>query len=418
MEAQLYMPQTLKRIKDSLRQCDLTPLYLVGLAILLTVSCLTTTKMKWLRVSGISLTEYFDLVCFVGVMLVYGYAALCGRYRWWELAAITVVIAAAAYSAHVSQNHIILWMAAAVVCARGIPMNRVAGLYIIVNCALLFLAFVLVREGWIKHVVITSGGAKRYALGTLHPNNLGAHIFFLCATLSYLHRERLGVLDICIDLAAIAFCYLVPRSRGAMIVTGMLLVATIVWVIWRHRSKARQRLSSTPTSRWFTIAMGSIPLICASVSMWFAVRFDAANPQHALFDHLLSYRLTLGSMALDMYPIQPLGQYLALHQQVGYFADFTVDNWYLRSLLELGYITLAAAIVAILAADYRAARCGDRWLPVLLAIISVYGLTEAFILHLAYNVFLVTAFAELEQRQSTNCSNGHLLQPTSKAKHR
>lgn len=374
---------------------ELSWIYLVGIAVLITAHCLWKTMFLYYSVGDFHPMWYVEDVCRIACGVLCLYAVLSGRYRWWELLAAACAILLARHVALTSNYHYILWFTVAVVCAKGVKLDRVALIYVVSSIAVLIFAYVMVKQGLISEQgFFGTTGRMRYALGTAHPNTLGCQVFFTCCAISYLRRNRLGIIDLLIDVAAMVFCYAVPYSRTCVICIGLLACATLAAMIF-EAVKGKAPKGSGVLLKAIGVILVCIPLACATFSVLLCKNYDASIPWEAKLNVLMSGRFELGRIAFDMYNAKPFGQVLRLYKAVGGYSRFSLDNCYTRVLLQYGYVTFLAAIAACTLTSIRGIRKGDYWLAVVVAIVCIYCISEAWLLHLAYNIFLIGLLADL-----------------------
>ena len=383
---------------------DFSWIYLVGIAVLITTHCLWKTTFIYYSIGDFCPMAYAEDICRISCGVLCLYAVLSGQYRWWALLAAALAILVARHVALMSNYHYILWFTVPVVCAKGVKFDRVALIYAISSLCVLAFAFVLVKRGLIlEQGFVGKTGQMRYALGTAHPNTLGCQVFFSCVAISYLRRNHPGVIGLLIDAAAMAFCYAVPYSRTCVVCIGLLALATLAAMVF-GAVEGKAPDASRVLLKVAGVILVCIPFACAAFSVLLCKNYDASIPWEAKLNVLMSGRFELGRIAFDMYNAKPFGQVLRLYTSVGGYARFALDNGYTRVLLQYGYITFLAAIAACTLTSIRGIRTGNYWLAVAMAIICIYCISEAWLLHLAYNIFLIGLLADLDPVEQPHTS--------------
>lgn len=377
------------RRQDNLHR--LSPLlYLVGLGLMISALYIGTTMARLLVVGGQPLSHYITRTCWFASVFMYLYAIVSGKYRWWELLLGIAVIAMAKHTADISGYNLVLWMTVAVFCAKGIRFNSAVLVFTCVNIVLLLLTMLLSHAGVIQEIVIFRGEIARHSLGMNHPNTLGAHILFLSLGISYLRREKFCACDALLMLGAALYCWYIPQSRTSALCLCFASVAVLISVILSHF-----RCAGSKNGRFYYIATALVPILCCVLSLWLSASFDPADASLAKIDMLLSGRLRYSHMPYGIYPVTPFGQKLVLAPATGPTGPMILDNWYVRAFFQWGVAPLVASVATAAFISRRAYKAHEGWLPFLVALASVYALSEALFCHVHYNIFLVALFAQL-----------------------
>ena len=367
-------------------------IYLTGFSILVISRFIGTTALLiFLAYKFIARMDFWLIVVSnIGCAFMLLYTLLAKAYKGHEAAAALLVLLFAARVAAVSQEYYILWIAIAIVCARGIDFDDVAWTHVCVCIAFSLVVFAMSQMQIIPSYTELRGDQIRYALGMRHPNYLGGHILFAALAVAYLRRNRLNAFDAAAAGFLAIFCNEVPMSRTSAISLFTLCAGIIVVYAYRQISHGR----SGRIPRWTALLLTAVPLACAIFSIAFTCKYNSANPLYAKIDGLLSGRLYNGQVALNYYHNFSLfGQRALLYPAESPIGYISVDNFYVRCLILFGPIVLAASLVMLTAVDARAMRRESYFTVFLIAIVATYCICEAYMLRVEFNFFVVALLA-------------------------
>lgn len=344
-----------------------------------------------MEVGGHTISEWQPYFYRLGAMFMLLYVVIGGNYKAKDVFGGAAAIALAYYTARLSSYSALLWMTIAVVCAKGVDFDRIVLVFVGVNVSLILFVALLSSQGAIKERTIArADGAIRHSLGNTHPNTLGARIFFTALGVSYLRRNNMGILDAVLMFAVAYFCWEVPNSRTSALCLGLVAAVELLYVAARRYKWGSDRLRCV----YFVVA-ALVPALCCVLSIWASAVYDPANATLAKINMLTSARLYYGHIPFVIYPITLFGQEVVLSPAVGPAGRLILDNWYVHTLFQYGVVPLVAGVVAMTAIDFRAYKDRIYWLPFLVAVIAVYGMSEAYLFYIRYNVFLVALLAQL-----------------------
>ncbi len=284
-----------------------------------------------------------------------------------------------------SSSYTLLWLCMAVVCARGISLERVALVVTIGYMAILVLAVPLALTGLIENVTVARGmgDSMRYALGFSHPNQLGFILVTVCSAQMCIHYQKETIWDYVIIAFAGSVALFVADSRTAAL--GLALLALMMRVFGRLNSAIARRRAAM-------IALVAL-ILCAAGSVLMAILYDDTNPVMFSVSKLLSSRPYYANYYFERYPVTLLGNsFLGADRIVRAGVDTTLllDNAYCMLLLRHGVLGFLMVLVPLIVILIRLARedAASPWIAGIL-LYAVLGLSENAFIDISINFYLI-----------------------------
>ncbi len=272
--------------------------------------------------------------------------------------------------------------------AYGHDINRCAKIACLIQGSVLLVTVILSFLGLAPDVVIDVTTRTRHTVGfgwvSIAPN---FYVFFILAYV-YLRKEKITWWEI-IGLEAVntVLFVLTDTKMPFFLVTAILLLIVAIKV--SHNNWA-----------WFKCIkkIGSKLVIIFFILSFAILYYKPYSKIWHTLNIFLSYRLSLGKMAVDTYGWTFFGRELEMDgasvavpgwetQEYTY-----VDSSYVQIFVLNGiFVTLIAILIYTLAIK-KSLKANDNYLTIILILICAFSVIAPFLLDIRYNIFLLALF--------------------------
>lgn len=219
-------------------------------------------------------------------------------------------------------------------------------------------------------------GEIRYSFGFFHPNTLSYFLFIMLCELIYFSKNKIVQFLFLLLTAFITYKYTLSRT------VLLFLIITLVYLIFD-----KQIIKLLKKKKIVDLIILVFPILFV-VSFCVTLAYSANNDLIFSLDKLLSRRIMLQSYYYNKYG------YTLLGQSVNY--EFTLDNAYIKFLIDYGLITMLLYFSIYVTIIKRAFKKGDSYIIWIFLIIANYLLIENMILVAELNPFLILLFCNLK----------------------
>ena len=281
--------------------------------------------------------------------------------------------------------------------AVDIPYKKILKVY--VWCAIIIMGLAMLGSltGAVRDLTYVKDKTYRHSFGICYPTDFAAHGIYLLLSIWVLYENIPVIISIIAMLLFAAFQYRYCYTECSEIVAVLSAVGmTYVWLVSRIKDKKSLIAKFTwCIDQLLTVFMG----ICAGVIIWMSIKCSDEYPLLKQINVLISGRLSLAQSAFNEYGIKYFG---TAFDMVGFGSETVrrsgynfVDSSFCLILVRYGMAVLAAVLVIYFLVERKALRSGKRKLMVAFALISIHSVIEQHLLELAYNPFLLLAFADI-----------------------
>ena len=304
-------------------------------------------------------------------------------------------------------------MAYLVIGAYGVSFRKIISVYTAIGIPLLLFCIVASQTGLAPDLVYDmtgSGRGLRHSFGIIFPTDFAAHVTYLVLGWGWLRGRKLTWAE----LGAFAFCtWAVYHFCNARAGTVSLLAFTVLcvctklveqFVRWDSLRPALQKGLSVAGKAIQMLSGHAILLLSLVMLVLTRGYSDSAFMQK--MNHLFSNRLSLGRMALEQYDVPLLGQEVIMQgagysetSPLGYY--FYIDCSYIKMLVCYGLVVSIFIWMAYTLLGHRAVKAHDIYLIWVIGVIGLHCTMEHHLMEIAYNPFLLAAFAEWRSKETT-----------------
>ena len=334
----------------------------------------------------------FNLVSYLVVGLLILKIIFLDDYSSIQRGIIFLILILAMISWLKSKSNLIIVMMVFILSGQGVSFREVVKYYY--NVTLIIFAVVVTSSllGVIKNLIfVVKGRAIRYSLGIVYPTDLAARVLYLLLAHAFLNFERLNwkyyfsyfLIDV-----------VLMKITNARLSVLCILIMIGVLIIAKRASNHPDGISRLFVSMYWMAA--PILSFLAIIATYF---YDGENHIYTKINHLLSGRLSYGSLAFYNYKIPLLGQKVIEHglggnsglrifhhSNQGYFF---IDSSYMRLLMIYGLLMLLIVIGIIMTISIKAILNKNFVLPTVMLIVVISCMVEQHLLELSYNPFLL-----------------------------
>lgn len=281
--------------------------------------------------------------------------------------------------------------------AVDIPYKKILKVY--VWCAIIIMGLAMLGSltGAVRDLTYVKDKTYRHSFGICYPTDFAAHGIYLLLSIWVVYENIPVMIGIIAMLLFAAFQYRYCYTECSEIVAVLSAVGmAYVWLVSRIKDKKSLIAKFTwCIDQLLTVFMG----ICAGIIIWMSFKCGDEYPLLQKIDSIISGRLTLAQRAFREYGIKYFG---TAFDMVGFGSETVrrsgynfVDSSFCLILVRYGMAVLAAVLVIYFLVERKALRSGKRKLMVAFALISIHSVIEHHLLELAYNPFLLLAFADI-----------------------
>ncbi|MBR1820716.1 MAG: hypothetical protein IJ769_03750, partial [Clostridia bacterium] len=278
----------------------------------------------------------------------------------------------------------------------GIDYRRILRDYLLAIGAFSCATVVAALTGAITNFVYTtSGGALRSSWGFCYPTDFASIVLYALLALWVVWRKLPDWAMLAPCLAFILLAKYIARSDTSYI-CGLLFAGLIFYHALERRVIAR-RAGLRWISRGSDILLIIAFPLCASVMFLLMAAYRRGMGVGVRLDGLMSSRLSLAVDAWRLHGLRAFGT--PFEQNGSGFSTFAnanynfIDSSYPLILLRYGWALLLALGALWGWTVYRAIKCGDRRLALVMGLIAVHSFSEHHFIEANYNLLLVMPFA-------------------------
>lgn len=379
-----------KWLNTSRKRWERAFLAVLGIYIIRQFFSTTMFVLVWLR--------HFDLyVRLAAVILVW---ARLSEQRWeWNIRTILLAGTGMVFTLSCLSNGYVFLFDIALFLAgiMDISYEKVLKNYCIYGAVILGLAILGALTGCIKDLIYSG---MRHSFGVVYPTDFAAHVVYLFLALWVVFRKVPAKVMALVMGGLSFFLYHYCVARCGTIVMGISAIAVLVTEQIELREKDGKPFGRIMKGAdWLTVCW--MPL-CAAAMITMSVKYSKEQPALEMINRWISSRLRLANNAMNQYGIRLFGTAFEMigggNDTVSRYGYNFVDSSYCMILLRYGTAVLLALCVLSMWATRKAIRAKNRRLAVAMAMIAVHSLIEHHLTELAYNPFLLLAFAELTHK--------------------
>ena len=386
------------------RQSVLELIYLAYLAVYTVVAFSLTTMIPITFSQG-----FLDLLMISEVLAVVVKTYTERDWNWGLFFWAAVVILPFAWTRHtLGGGHLLmLETAVLIVGAHGISFDKILKVYLIAALSVLAVTMLLALTGVIENLIYYRNGHQRISFGVIYPTDFSAHVFFLVCGYVWLRERRIRYWEIAGIVLLALFCYWFCEARN----TALCLLVLVLLLLYLNvrRALAEKRGRGYRMSKLLSgLLVVSMPLATLLMIMLTAAYRDEI-PWLVFLNKLLSGRLALGRIAFETYPVTWHGQYVYMNglgrSLEGPSNYFYLDSSYINILFRFGILTLVVVVGIMVLGARRQQKLGSWERLCLFAVIALHCMIEHHLIQIAYDPFLLTAFAALSQPRGPAASD-------------
>lgn len=362
-------------------------LFLAGYIIYLARAVWSTTMFPF---SGI----LSKLCLLVSVMLIGTKIILFDRYRTSSFCGLALVVLCAG-GVFLSSRYLnaLFWLIL-VMGSKGISLQKILRIYLIITGTIVVLAFCSSLIGVIENLQYTSSDrGVRNSFGIVYVTDFAAFIFYLILVYFYLKGSELKLYHF---IGASVLAGLVYHFCNARLDTSCMVLTIVIYGIntfFEHTKYSFCRVRKLWETFWHRIGPFIMPIL-AALSIITTFSYTPDNSLLTAINKISTNRLSLGKEGLTRFGIALFGQTIDMVGMGGNTATpddyFFIDCSYVHVLLRYGLVFLLILIGAYILFCFRNKK--DLYLLFAIALVAVNCVIAHHIIEAAYNPF---AFALL-----------------------
>lgn len=289
--------------------------------------------------------------------------------------------------------------------AKDIPYKKIIRVYLLIGIPVIMVTMMAALTGCIKDLIYFENDMFKHAFGIVYTTDFGAHILFLI--LAYLAMKD-KVPSVFTNIALIFLAYILYRYSGTRCSSGCIILLVIGGLYVKFTDqyvKSKTKFKSG----WSKIGLKiinlndyffalSVPLFSLLILLS-TIYYSSDNSIMNKINAITTGRLKLGNDAVKKYGFSLWGNPFDMIGAGGDVVSRTdynfVDSSYVMILVRYGVVLFVLTILAFLWLSIRAKKTGKRYLLVILSIVALQSVIEHHMLEIAYNLFNLLIFANL-----------------------
>lgn len=234
----------------------------------------------------------------------------------------------------------------------------------------------------------------RHSFGMTYVTIWAAYMFFLCASMIYIRRNKLRWTDyfICVIVAYVSYVYCRARLESFMLI-AMLILLTVC-----------NKIQDSKVYKVFTVYSFAISgLLAYGLQIGYAMFPE----KFAIVDYLLSWRLRQTAKVLSQYDFKLFGQVIRMQgngtvnfdTNIGYFF---VDSFYINYALKFGILFIAILFVIMTLVFRHLYEKGFRRELIFLSTACYHGVIISSIILPYMNPLFLMAYSDYTRKGVAN----------------
>ena len=314
-----------------------------------------------------------------------------------EMILSVLILIAFIVPAFVTEYSFLFWIGFLIVGAKDIDFDKLLKVYLTLGITIMIAAFVASQAGWIENLVyeVLRDGkiVVRQSYGSVYPTDFSAHLFYL------------GIAGICLCENRITWGKIINFVLMAVFVLDkcdartsficMLAMAFMLAFVYLCKDKIK--------SNWFYYVLNSANIVLATLHIGLSHLYDPANRVMYKINDILTERLNISKLAIDVYGYKLFGQSVwergngrTLEEAVDYFY---VDVSYMRMAILYGVALFVVVLVMFWIAGIKAIQKKRIIILVSIAVIALHSFMEHHLIEVAFNPMLCLLFTNLREKE-------------------
>ena len=280
--------------------------------------------------------------------------------------------------------------------AEGTDSKIIGKVFFCSTGVIVILSTILSLLGAIEDRIFVMGIARiiRHSFGMTYVTIWAAYMFFLCASMIYIRRNKLRWTDyfICVIVAYVSYVYCRARLESFMLI-AMLILLTVC-----------NKIQDSKVYKVFTVYSFAISgLLAYGLQIGYAMFPE----KFAIVDYLLSWRLRQTAKVLSQYDFKLFGQVIRMQgngtvnfdTNIGYFF---VDSFYINYALKFGILFIAILFVIMTLVFRHLYEKGFRRELIFLSTACYHGVIISSIILPYMNPLFLMAYSDYTRKGVAN----------------
>lgn len=390
----LYKPNISIKITENIKIKLSELLYLTGFSIYTALAVLQTTMFNVYINNEISkmIRIFFITIVIVKILLFDAYN---------KKQLLLIFLISISYIGCWLKNDysLILDLVFLIIGSNNISLKKIVKMHFYISMIITILAIIAVNLGIIEHIIYYRNGMARYAFGSIYCTDFAARIFYLIVSYCYIKFSKLSNFNILVFMLLGGFVFYYSDARLdslSIFITSIIFL----YIIMKRNLNTNINLFNNFIIK--SILIFSVPL-CAIFSIILTNMYSLSNNKMVLLNQILSRRLYLGKMGINMYGFKLLGQKITMigHGGTNGQTDnyFFIDCSYLNIALRFGIIILIILCSYCVIINKKCFKNKEPLIPIIISIIAINSLVAHHFIDIAYNPFIIALFATIESNE-------------------
>lgn len=289
-------------------------------------------------------------------------------------------------------SELMLLLCVSIVAAEGVSARRIMQIFLVISLVILTIAAWASENGYILYYSV--GGL--HAMGIMQRTDYAAYWFYIFLIYRVLRDKRMRLIEYIVAAGVLVYVDHLAAGRTSLLCETSFLVLCFLVDYWPQSLRIRQggRLLYKVGYLFYPICAAASYLVVA----WFGPTLYGTKLDTASFFYSMRARIVLSYEGFMAYPLRLLARVMdntGLGFRGGSLDEyyFTLDNSYVRYVINYGILFLLMIMAINIRLIYRCEREHNLILLFALAMIAIHSISEPHMAHLYHNVLLMLTFA-------------------------
>ena len=282
----------------------------------------------------------------------------------------------------ITRNSIIILLSLVIIAFEGVDIKKIIRCSLVVKIFLIIYAllqFYFFEKNNPDFIMYSYEYGYKYTMGFSHPNGAGLILFWSICEAIYLKFEKLKIRDCLAYIVIIVFFGEKTKSRTFIIMSALLFLLIFMVKILNFKSINK-----------FLHSFSQYATIVFSIITYLAVKFYYTKNLVLksiinIINKTLTGRLFYSVAAMRLYGITWIGRrvdyaYMFFLREFDKKSSLTIDNFYIKCLVNYGLLWLLIAIVTIYLANKKLSVKEN----IFFILASIYALSENMFFNIAF----------------------------------
>lgn len=335
---------------------------------------------RYLIMSYINIPIKFSDKIFIIVLIPISFSIIYfKKYNINELISTFIIILISIIITYCSKQPTILITTITIILSKDIEFEKIVKYDMYLKGYIVFFTVIFSMLGIIENIKIiryeTSSIIIRNSYGFTHPNILGTMILLIIIDYIYINYSKLRFKNYIFIILVMSITNIVTDSR-----TGLYIIILLLIIILLDNSCIFNKRIIT--------SLSSVIIMCLGIGSIIAAIYYAQNILFQWIDLILTGRIRLANIYLNIYPIKVFGTEMEFLSNSYKGEIITLDNLYVRMILNFGVLYFVFICLSYYKLGRRYRKNLNSKKSILIIAFALLGMSESMGYNICFNISL------------------------------